>query len=138
MDTTGWKRFGNRLGILTAFVLLGGIGCDSGPVTGTVKGTVTYQGKPVGNARINFVDDAHGVSSNVATNTSGEYTLPDALPIGEYAVDVGPLIPDDPANQKSLPALTVKLPPKVLNTTTSGIKFTINKGVNEFNLEIQD
>jgi hypothetical protein len=63
------------------FALAAGCG---GPSLAKVSGTVKYQGKPVPNASIVFMNDKNNAYPG-RTNADGEYTIT-AIPYGDYRV----------------------------------------------------
>lgn len=60
---------------ICSFVMLAAVGCDSGPPTGEVTGTVTLDGEPLDNALVTFVPQGGGQSAMGKTDDSGKYTL---------------------------------------------------------------
>ena len=50
-------------------------GCDSGPPMGQVSGKVTFQGKPLPNAEIEFQPVDNRPSSSARTDAEGRYKL---------------------------------------------------------------
>ncbi len=61
------------IGILGGIVLL--VGCDSGTPVGKVSGVVTYDGKPLASAEVEFTPQGEGTSSVGFTNQEGKYEL---------------------------------------------------------------
>ena len=64
--------------VLTGLHLVGLVGCDSGPATYTVKGVVSYQGKPVTGGLINF-KPASGRPLGGGIRSDGSYGIPEGL-----------------------------------------------------------
>lgn len=107
---------------LLVLVVVPLLGCDAGkPPLAPVKGKVTYRGKPVTNASVQFVADASkGASAPSAvgqTDDAGAFTLkcpphgPGAVP-GSYRVIVmayGSPLPAKFVNPKTTP-LEIKVP----------------------------
>lgn len=68
------KRLGTILS--AAFVLLSFVGCDDGPVLGTVEGDLTVDGKPVGKVTLTFTPTTPGGSVSYGrTDSKGHYKL---------------------------------------------------------------
>jgi len=60
---------------LCSVALIATSGCDSGPPTGDVSGTVTMDGQPVTNAIVTFVPQHGGQNAIGKTDGSGKYEL---------------------------------------------------------------
>lgn len=60
---------------LCSLALIAVAGCDSGPPTGDVTGTVTMDGKPLTNAIVSFVPQGGGQTAIGKTDSSGKYEL---------------------------------------------------------------
>ena len=71
-------------------------GCGGkGPPTGTVQGTVTYQGKAVGEGFVVFENQAKGWTRAAKLNPDGSYEHRE-VPVAEYVVHVVPPQPELP------------------------------------------
>ncbi len=113
----------------------------SGPDIGQVSGKVTVNGKPLGNAHINFSSPDQKVSVNANLNEDGTYVIKtyehDGLPPGDYQVAVKsgtfgyeetPLVGQaPPASARP----TVHIPPKYAYPKTSGLTATVQRGKNK-------
>jgi hypothetical protein len=140
------------------------VGCGSG--TGTVKGQVTYQEKPVSGGLITFVptDSKHN-SVTAEIDENGNYQL--TAPAGEVriSVDNRSLKPEAPAGPPSFPPELVKkfgkapptpkkeepaeagnkkssgryrdIPDKYYRTDTSGLTYTVTSGTQTKNFELK-
>lgn len=85
-------------------VALAGCG-DSGPTIVPVSGTLTYKGKPVANARVDFTPE-HGRPSWGATDEEGHFTLNydrghDGAIVGKHTVSVAKR-PTTPKEQEAV------------------------------------
>jgi hypothetical protein len=72
------KKYSNGLLILTTLLfslILGISGCHQGPATARVTGTVTFDGKPLPNALVEFFPEDGSRSSVGSTNAEGFYEL---------------------------------------------------------------
>jgi hypothetical protein len=126
------------------------------PRTFPVSGVVTYSGKPVEGANLNFqLTDGSGYAMAI-TDASGRYTLmtfvagDGALP-GEYHVGItkyeqsvvtGSTSDDDdyipPEEQEFVPPPANQLPMKYSVPQTSGLTATVKEEPNTFNWELVD
>lgn len=130
----------------------GGGGLPAGE-TGTVSGTVTYNGKPVPEGcGVMFlpVSGEAGVMGIGTTDSSGAYTLKmrneENILAGKYTVGISPPNsdngsddPDSAANvseETSEPKLP--FPEKYLSPETSEVTFDVVAGSNSFNIEMKD
>jgi hypothetical protein len=137
---------------------LAGCGGSGGPALYAVKGTVTYNGKPLEGANVNFVPTASGGQQAVGTtDAKGQYILstlgrPGAV-LGEHMVTVtkfsagsGPANPkpEDMMKMQRKGAVVTgsrsEIPSKYGMTTTSGFKFVVGKDTskNVFDLPLTD
>mgnify|MGYP001245889079 FL=1 len=70
------NRYARTLAAAVCSVALIAIaGCDSGPPTGDVTGTVTMDGKPLTNAIVSFVPQSGGQTAIGKTDSAGKYEL---------------------------------------------------------------
>lgn len=58
-----------------AFLAFGISGCSGGPAFAEVEGTVTQNGKPLGNVKVEFWPEKNGPTSTGVTDASGKYVL---------------------------------------------------------------
>jgi len=132
----------NRLRVAAAVALaaacLAGIGCGGDVATGTVSGTVSYDGKPIENGAINFLA-ADGSGSGGGTIKDGKYTATNVRP-GNNKVEVsGSKVvgqkklyntPNSPAQD-----VTAELVPAKYNKNTE-LTFEVKVGSNEKNFDL--
>jgi hypothetical protein len=128
-----------RLAVIAALVSISGCG---GPYDAKLRGQVTLDGKAVPRGTVSFAPIGGGPIAYSRIDTDGSYSAQTGrevgLPAGDYVVTVI-------ANE--LP--TVETPPGVpppdgkpitpewyRSKETSGLKFTVKRGKNEFNLEL--
>lgn len=71
------QRFVRKLAGATALAVLavGFAGCSRGPTFAEVDGTVTQNGKPLGNVKVEFWPQIDGPKSTGVTDANGKYTL---------------------------------------------------------------
>jgi len=109
------------LAVLACLLLVMADGCDDGPSTYTVKGSVSYQGKPVTGGLINF-KPARGQPLGGGIKADGSYEF--QLPAGEYLVriDTPPEIPEGWKEGDPHPELGPReVPAKYARFRTSGL-----------------
>ncbi len=149
-----------RRGTCTAmvFVLALFAGCGEGKEygpTGTVSGTVLFEGKPLApNHAVVFMNLRSGYACKGDTDAAGNYQLDSwnngELPIGKYSVTVRLPLPEidpetiDPEELMNNPRLLAKMkqvgysyPRKYSQIATSGLKFTVAEGENSYPIELK-
>ena len=148
--TLGSKSFQTRFTsdggfslVVTCAFLISAIGCETSPYESTVSGTVSLDGVPIGPGIVQFIPA--GNSHNPATGTiqvDGDYELQTSkktgLQPGEYQVTVAvydqpEVAPGERAAPGSAPLRT---PEKYFSLETTDLKFTVEPGVNELNIEL--
>lgn len=140
--------------VVMAGVLLSGaftFGCTHRPElpgeTGTVRGTVLYQGEPIPDgSTVVMVHREQGILAIGVTNRSGEFTLrmrnrPDIL-VGEYDVHVKPPGELDEEigtpTMDNVPDAWKEVPEKYWNLSTSDTLYTVKSGSNTFEWVLED
>jgi hypothetical protein len=136
----------NRLRWLSLLCLaLSAAGCDSqGPPRGSVKGRVTYEGRPLAGVTVVYESAELGVSQTAATDDDGRYAFSAynaaGLPVGSYKVAVTPgqfLKPGEeipfavPVDGKAAPKKTPpSFPVRYTKAATSGFFAEVKAGDN--------
>ena len=119
---------------LRAISLLGGAllvtGCGSGTPVGRVEGVVTYDGKPLPQAEVEFTPVGDGTSSVGFTNGEGEYYLQYTLKkkgalLGKHTVRVQ-LLAMNPQSQAEIRYAS----------QTAHIECEVEKGSNKIDIEL--
>lgn len=143
------RRFcGVIVALVVGVILNGCAGGASGPKTGQVSGTVTYQGKPVSGVTVVF----HPSSGPVATGTtddSGEFQLMtskpgDGAPVGMCKVTISaptPVGESDPAAAEKAAAEAAaqsKIPAKYQSPDSSGLTYDVKEGQNDAKFDLTD
>jgi hypothetical protein len=134
---------------LLAITLAGGLfllpsGCGYFDNTGTVSGTVRYNGQALTEGSVSFVGD----KGQVATGTidkAGRYAV-SQVPIGSAKVTVSVVGADGPppmsfsAAPKSAQAAATgpKIPIRYALATTSGLQHSVTKGKQQFDIDLKD
>jgi hypothetical protein len=124
--------------MLLAFVS----GCG-GPYNAKVSGKVTLDGNTVPTGTVSFMPTGGGPPAYARIDSSGNFTIrtgrEEGLPAGEYAVSV--VANEPPAvkqNERGGPPPPGKpiTPPWYRSQETSGLKFSVEPGSNEIDLEL--
>jgi hypothetical protein len=146
-------------GFILACLLCGFAGCgEKGAYTGpkgTVRGKVTYKGKPISEgATVTFkAEESGGWTASGVVRSGGEYTIKtsagDRLPVGKYKV----VILGKPAdNVQMSPEAAMKamqagktfedknpdIPARYRDFSTTTEEFTLKEGPNECNIDMDD
>ena len=134
-----------------AILVMTGCGGPEGPELAPVKGTVTYQGKPVENAGVTFTPTKGGPAT-AQTNAQGEFTLQtlgkDGAVLGDHVVTIAKMdsaavdaSKGDPGRSPPAPSAPPKslIPVKYAHPEKSGVKQTVKAdGPNEFKIDLTD
>ena len=125
------------LAMLAAIIL----GCSSGPPTGTVKGKVTFKGKPVAEGLVTFINPNEGGAAEGYLNKDGTYQVVNRVVVGEYQVIITPLTEIVDTHPGKTPPSPVEkaapdIPKKYRTPGTSPLKATVKAGENELNFEM--
>jgi hypothetical protein len=117
------------------------VGCSSGPVTGEVRGKVTFKGQPVTEGTVTFLNPAGKGDAEAKLGTDGSYALPAPVVVGDYVVIVTPpteMKDTDPG--KSPPAPVEKaapnIPRKYRAQGTTTLKAPVKQGPNVFDFDL--
>lgn len=142
----GNKRASTSLlpGVLAGALFLLPLGCSSFENAGTVSGTVRYKGQPLSEGSICFVSD-NGQSATGTIDPSGRYIV-SRVPIGSAKVTVqvvhagGPPPMSFAAAPKPAQATAsgAKIPLRYGVAATSGLRHSVTKGKQEFNIELME
>jgi len=130
-----WRRAAAAAGLFAA-ALLTALGCDSGPRTGEVSGTISYDGKPVEKGAITFVPIDGKATTEGGNIVGGKYTAA-KVPVGNAKVYINgtKVIGKKKAyNTKDSPEVDLYdelLPDKYSNQGTTELTFEVKPGKNE-------
>ena len=104
--------------------LIASIGCESETKSVTVKGKVTFEGDPVTEGSIQFLDETTGNGGEVVLSSEGTYEV--SLPIGKYNVlIIPPMLGEQNADNPNPRYKKVNnIPVKYQSSVTSG--FLVN------------
>jgi hypothetical protein len=114
--------------MLTVFAFAAS-GCSKGPPVGEVTGRVTYQGKPIPFAKVEFQPVGDGKSSLGWTDENGEYTAmytlsKEGVLVGLHKVSLNVYPPEGE-----------QAPPVPAEFGKGGKEFEVKPGSNELNIE---
>ncbi len=138
--------------VLLVALLLAGCG-PKRKASGTVTGTITYQGKPVnGAALLLYGPSSQSADFTIPVDQEGKFSSTD-VPPGDYKVVVQPsagssgpstkgMTPAQMAEMKDkLDAMktpaTIKIPAKYLDPKSSDLQMKVTGGKEEVNLELK-
>lgn len=138
-----------RLGSQGYYAWLGAAAClvacgCGGTYDSTVAGVVTLAGAPLPRGTIKYLPDSTGPAAYGIISSDGKYTLTtgreEGLPSGGYTVTVVANEPSVPNKNPSLPPAPGKplAPLWYRDVATSGLKFTVEPGDNEINIELNN
>lgn len=130
----------NRYGTITLLILVSVflIGCGRrGKPTGTVSGTVTFDGKPYTDASVIFFSPATGQGGSANINPDGTFQLPKPIEVGEYIVYLAPRLEENPAAEPKPVSIDSTVPEKYWSESTSDIRCEIKAGANQVPVELR-
>jgi hypothetical protein len=116
------------------------VGCSSGPAKGEVHGKVTFKGQPVKEGRVTFLNNKGEGDAEALIGSDGAYAVQGGVVIGEYVVEITPLVEiKDTDPGKSPPAPVEKPAPDIpmkYRQQKSPLKASVKPGKNEFNFDM--
>jgi hypothetical protein len=123
-----------------AAAVVGLCGCAKGPPMGEVSGRVTFEGKPVAEGRVTFMNSDVGAGGEGLVK-DGAYSLSAPLPTGEYKVSVEPLIVRQRDGGKG-PEVGVEkpapdIPLKYRTTGSTDLRATVKEGRQDLNFDMK-
>ena len=134
-----------RAGLLLGLVcLIGVLGCGGSADLGSVTGTVTLDGKPLDHGTVYFLPEAgHGAEGEIQSDGTyrlGTYGKSDGALVGEHRVGVAvlakPVWPPNYDNPDRSSKSELSVPAHYGSPQTSGIRYTVQPGSNEYNIEL--
>jgi hypothetical protein len=128
--------------IAAALLCTGYVACSSGPAKGEVHGKVTFKGQPVKEGLVTFLNLKEGGAAEAQIGNDGSYAVHSGVVVGEYVVEIKPLVhivDTDPG--KSPPAPVEKpapdIPAKYRMQGTTTLRAKVQAGKNEINFEMK-
>ena len=125
-------------------------GCGGNSKMAPVTGSVTFQGKPLPNAQVNFAPVSGGPIASGQTDSSGRFRLgtmsiDDGALVGQHKISIiarGPPRPLRPGEIGSgMPGDTSPgdplIPEKYFDAKTSGLEREVKRGSNDFAIELE-
>jgi hypothetical protein len=127
--------------ITAASLCIFAAGCSSGPAKGEVHGKVTFKGQPVKDGIVTFLNPKEGGAAEAAIGADGSYAVRGGVAVGEYVVEIKPLMEiKDTDPGKSPPAPVEKpapdIPKKYRMQGTTPLRAAVKTGPNELNFEM--
>ena len=128
-----------RLGFASVLCLmaLGVLGCHHKADYVTVRGKVTFQGRPVAQGRVVFVEPHYRIFQTAKLRPDGSYRVDmgdgPGLPAGDYQVAILPPVVEPPGSKTfgpKTPLNPADIPPKYRDPATSKIAFAVKDGSN--------
>ena len=117
------------------------VGCSSGPRTGKVQGKVSFEGNPVTEGLITFLNPKEGGAAEAEINKDGTYAVKVGVVVGDYLVVITPhtvLMDTDPG--KSPPAPVEKpapnIPQRYRQQGSTTLKAKVAEGMNTIDFEM--
>jgi len=117
--------------LLLATVVLAG-GCSNQRPTGTLSGSVTYNGKPLNIGTVNFLSKS-GSAAQAALDENGNFKVDTPIDATEYQVYLAAPVPGQfaPGTKPPPPTARFNVAPKHLDPQTSKVTVTTKSGANE-------
>src|SRR5262249_9033680 len=122
--------------LAVAATLLVAAGCQKGPAPGKVRGKGTFKGQPGAEGRVTFLNTKEGGAAEAMIATDGTYAVPNGVVVGDYIVEITPLVEiKDTDPGKSPPAPVEKpapdIPKKYRMQGTTPLRASVKAGPNE-------
>lgn len=117
------------------------LGCARGPETGTVRGKVTFKGQPVKEGLVTFLNPTEGGAAEANINPDGTYAVASGVVVGDYLVEIKPLVEiKDTDPGKSPPAPVEKpapdIPKKYRQQGLTPLRVTVRRGENVLDFDM--
>lgn len=139
MGLVNYRRVSCAAGLIAAIVSITGCG---GKYDASVKGAITFDGKPLPRGTIKFLPAQSGPAAYGMVESDGSYSImtgrDNGLPPGDYTVTVVANEPSVPGSNPSLPPAPGKpiTPPWYRDQAKSPLKYSVKPGRNEFNMDL--
>lgn len=129
-----WQAGLLALGMGLAFSLAGCGSSDGRSASAIVKGTVTHQGQPVTEGRVNLYSPETGNAGSANLSPEGKYEIAEGIPPGKYKAYVTPPpITTAPKPGESLVAVREypNIPESYRSDATSNLTVDVKSGTND-------
>lgn len=104
-------------------------GCEPAIKTGTVKGTVTFNGKPYDGSAIMLLDMTTGQAAGVDIGPDGQFSIDQPMQLGTYNVYLAPKSVDVNAEPQAV-KVDASVPSKYWSESTTDLTVTVVEGEN--------
>lgn len=106
--------------------------------SGSVSGTVTYQGKPLEAGYIIFMSHDKANTASAKFDGSGNFSLSQDLPVGEYRIGIAPPLPPLPIEDSAKePVVYFPVPFKFHSAENSNLAYTVHEGPNTAEFDVR-
>jgi hypothetical protein len=112
------------------------LGCKKTAPTGTVQGTVLFNGTPYSNAAVVFLSMQTGQGGSVDIGTDGKFQLKAPLPVGTYKVYLAPKV-GEPTDQPKPVSIDATVPEKYWNEASTDVSIEVKAGPNDVKVEFR-
>lgn len=118
-------------------------GCSKSSPTGTVSGTVTFDGAPVEEGTVELTNPKTGTGASAKLAAGGKFSLEKPLPVGKYSVLVTPPTIDDLPEGAGDPSTMPKpkkypnIPPAYRAIETTDLEVSVQEGENDFPIKMK-
>lgn len=107
---------------------------------GEASGTVTFNGKPVREGLITFMNEEAGLGDETKLDGEGRYAFKKPIPTGDYKVTIMP--PVEKVREEKGPEVGVlkkmpDIPERYHNTTTTELRATVKEGKNTLDFDMK-
>lgn len=117
-------------------------GCGGGgsqAPTGSVSGTVTFQGTPVTEGDVNLISRETGQVYAAPLGDGGSFKIADPVQTGSYIVSIAPPLGAPPTVENPTPVIPnpANIPQKYRSDQTSDLKADVKAGENTFTFDMK-
>ena len=114
------------------------VGCGETISTGTVRGKVTLDEAPYGDAAVVFMSRETGQAGSANIQADGTFQIETPLPVGSYVVFLAPksAASEEESDQPVEEAIDKSVPEKYWNEATSDISLDVVEGQNDFTVPL--
>ncbi|MGB9690319.1 carboxypeptidase regulatory-like domain-containing protein [Thermogutta sp.] len=125
--------------LIVILVVWANTGCSGRKIKpkGIVQGKIIFKGRPYTEASVVFLNRATGQGGSANIEADGSFKLPKPIEVGTYIVYLAPKMENDPAAEPKPVSIDKSVPEKYWSEATSDIQFEVQKGLNEFIIELK-
>jgi len=123
------------------FLVMMEFGCSTGPRTGEVKGKVTFEGKPVTEGLVTFLNPKEGGAAEAEISKDGAFAVKIDVVVGDYLVVITPhmhIVDTDPGKSPPSPVEkpAANIPQKYRQQGSTTLKAKVIEGKNVFDFDM--